>query len=101
MLKKKSGFCLKIRRAIFLNCLKIWKFFAVSIRRICGTLFYNSAPEAWLESLLRRNIKLLDANLILSPVYHQFRAERDKIDLLALAKRRTFNNYRIKGCARP
>ena len=49
-------------------------------------LFYDSAPEAWLESLLRRNIKLLDANLILSPVYHQFRAERDKIDLLALRK---------------
>ena len=49
-------------------------------------LFYSSAPEAWLESLLRRNIKLLDANLILSPVYHQFRAEREKIDLLALRK---------------
>lgn len=47
---------------------------------------YNSAPEAWLESLLRRNIKLLDANLFLSPVYHQFRAEREKIDLLALRK---------------
>ncbi len=47
-------------------------------------LFYNSAPEAWLESILRRNIKLLDANLVLSPVYHQFRAEREKIDLLAL-----------------
>lgn len=47
-------------------------------------IFYDSAPEAWLESLLRRNIKLLDANLILSPVYHQFRAEREKIDLLAL-----------------
>lgn len=46
--------------------------------------FYTSAPEAWLEALLRRNIKRLDANLILSPVYHQFRAERDKIDLLAL-----------------
>ncbi|MEO6588786.1 MAG: hypothetical protein ABIP06_05610, partial [Pyrinomonadaceae bacterium] len=49
-------------------------------------LFYTSAPEAWLESLLRRNIKLLDANLILSPVYHQFRAEREKIDLLALRR---------------
>lgn len=48
--------------------------------------FYASAPEAWLESLLRRNIKLLDANLILSPVYHQFRAEREKIDLLALRR---------------
>lgn len=46
--------------------------------------FYTDAPEAWLEAVLRRNIKLLDANLILSPLYHQFRAERDKIDLLAL-----------------
>lgn len=49
-------------------------------------LFYQSAPESWLEAVLRRNIKLLDANLILSPVYHQFRAEGDKIDLLALRK---------------
>ena len=48
--------------------------------------FYQSAPEAWLESLLRRNINLLDANLILSPVYHQFRAGREKIDLLALRR---------------
>ncbi len=45
--------------------------------------FYRLAPEAWLESVLRRDIKLLDANLILSPVYNQFRAGRDKIDLLA------------------
>lgn len=44
---------------------------------------YALAPEAWLESALRRDIKQLDANLILSPVYHQFRAGRDKIDLLA------------------
>jgi hypothetical protein len=49
-------------------------------------VFYTSAPEAWLEAILRRNIKLLDANLILSPLYHQFRAELDKIDLLALRK---------------
>lgn len=48
--------------------------------------FYHMAPEMWLESLLRRNINLLDANLILSPLYHQFRAERDKIDLLALRR---------------
>jgi hypothetical protein len=48
--------------------------------------FYHSAPEAWLEAILRGNIKLLDANLILSPLYHQFRAERDKIDLLALRR---------------
>lgn len=48
--------------------------------------FYRLAPEAWLEAILRRNIKLLDNNLILSPVHHQFRADGDKIDLLALRK---------------
>lgn len=47
---------------------------------------YRAAPEAWLESILRRNINLLDANLILSPLYNQFRFVRDKIDLLALRK---------------
>ncbi len=48
--------------------------------------FFDSAPEAWLESLLQRNIKRLDENLILSPIYNQFRTSRDKIDLLALRK---------------
>ncbi|MBS1797226.1 MAG: hypothetical protein JSS81_25595 [Acidobacteria bacterium] len=48
--------------------------------------FYRDAPEAWLESMLRRNIKKLDANLVLAPLYHQFRAEREKIDLLALRR---------------
>jgi hypothetical protein len=48
--------------------------------------FYRVAPEAWLESILRRNIKLLDANLILSPIYNQFRAAADKIDLLAIRR---------------
>lgn len=47
---------------------------------------FHLAPEAWLEAILRQNIKLLDANLILSPVYNQFRAENDSIDLLALRK---------------
>jgi hypothetical protein len=49
-------------------------------------VFYRLAPESWLEAVLRKNIRLLDANLVLSPLYHQFRAERDKIDLLALRK---------------
>jgi len=49
-------------------------------------IFYNSAPEAWLEFLLRKNINLLDGNLILSPLFHQFRAEKDKIDMLAIRK---------------
>lgn len=48
--------------------------------------YYRAAPEAWLESILRRNIKLLDANLILSPIYNQFRSSNDKIDLLALRR---------------
>jgi hypothetical protein len=47
---------------------------------------YRMSPEAWLESILRRNIKLLDANLILSPIYNQFRALSDKIDLLAIRR---------------
>jgi len=46
--------------------------------------FYRLAPEAWLEAILRRNIKLLDGNLILSPIHNQFRHAADKIDLLAL-----------------
>ena len=49
-------------------------------------VFFQTAPEAWLESILRNNIKLLDSNLILSPIYNQFRTSRDKIDLLALRK---------------
>jgi len=48
--------------------------------------FFRLAPEAWLESLLRRNIKLLDGNLILSPIHNQFRQANDTIDLLALRR---------------
>ena len=48
--------------------------------------WYRLASEAWLESILRRNIKLLDANLILSPIYNQFRSSNDRIDLLAIRK---------------
>jgi hypothetical protein len=47
---------------------------------------YKTAPEAWLESILRSDITRLDANLILSPIYNQFRISNDKIDLLALRK---------------
>lgn len=48
--------------------------------------FYRQSPESWLESILRRNIKLLDQNLILAPIYNQFRTFADKIDLLALRR---------------
>jgi hypothetical protein len=47
---------------------------------------FRRASEAWLESLLRRNIKALDANLELSPIYNQFRSSNDKIDLLAIRR---------------
>jgi hypothetical protein len=52
--------------------------------------FYRAAPEAWLESLLRRNITTLDPGLIIAPLHAQFRTARGAklgirpIDLLAL-----------------
>jgi hypothetical protein len=51
---------------------------------------YRAAPEAWLESLLRRNITVLDPGLIIAPLHAQFRTARGArlgirpIDLLAL-----------------
>lgn len=48
--------------------------------------YYRTAPEAWLESILKRDVSLLDANLILSPIYNQFRSSNDKIDLLAIRR---------------
>ena len=52
--------------------------------------FYRAAPEAWLESLLRREITKLDPGLIIAPLHAQFRTARGAklgirpIDLLAL-----------------
>ena len=55
--------------------------------------FYTSAPEAWLESLLRRDITRLDPGLRLAPLYAQFHtATRNEstgarpVDLLALRR---------------
>lgn len=51
---------------------------------------YRNAAEAWLESLLRRDITRLDPGLIIAPLYAQFRIARGgstgvrPIDLLAL-----------------
>ena len=54
---------------------------------------YRLAPEAWLESMLRRDITQLDPGLILSPLYAQFRAAHEArgagarpVDLLALRR---------------
>lgn len=48
-------------------------------------------PEAWLESVVRANIRLLDATLVDAPVYGQVPAmsgvERGIIDLLAIDER--------------
>jgi len=51
---------------------------------------YQNAGEAWLESLLRRDITRLDPGLIIAPVHAQFRTARGgvtgvrPVDLLAL-----------------
>ncbi len=54
---------------------------------------YTAAPEAWLESLLRRDITRLDPGLRLAPLYAQFRtpargagAGARPVDLLALRR---------------
>jgi hypothetical protein len=52
--------------------------------------FYRSAAEAWLESLLRRDITKLDPGLVIAPLHAQFRTAPGgklgirPIDLLAL-----------------
>lgn len=53
---------------------------------------YRAMPEAWLESLLRRDITRLDPGLRIAPLHAQFRASRVRtpgsrpIDLLALRR---------------
>jgi hypothetical protein len=52
--------------------------------------FYRNAAEAWLESLLRKDITKLDPGLIIAPLHAQFRTARGgklgvrPIDMLAL-----------------
>ena len=47
---------------------------------------YKSWAESWLESVLRRDVSRLDPNLILAPLYAQFRVSHKTgaLDLLAL-----------------
>jgi hypothetical protein len=53
---------------------------------------YRQAPEAWLESLLRRDITRLDPNLRLAPLHAQFRTTHSHpagarpVDMLALRR---------------
>jgi hypothetical protein len=56
-----------------------------------GHALYRAAPEAWLESLLRRDITRLDPGLRLAPLHAQFRAPHAAggarpVDLLALRR---------------
>ncbi|PWT87975.1 MAG: hypothetical protein C5B55_13905 [Blastocatellia bacterium] len=52
--------------------------------------FYRNAAEAWLESLLRKDITKLDPGMIIAPIHAQFRTARGgklgvrPIDMLAL-----------------
>ncbi|MDT7605248.1 MAG: hypothetical protein QOF61_3245 [Acidobacteriota bacterium] len=53
--------------------------------------YFRAAPEAWLESILRRDITRLDPGLIVSPLHVQFRTSREgagarPVDLLALRR---------------
>ncbi len=73
-------------REDFFDLLENLRIYRHSDSQVERHALFRLAPEAWLESVLRRNIKLLDANLVLSPIYNQFRASRDKIDLLALRR---------------
>lgn len=45
--------------------------------------YYKLAPEAWLESMLLRNIERLDPNLVATPVYNQFKTGQERIDIFA------------------
>ncbi len=53
---------------------------------------YRAAPEAWLESMLRRDITRLDPGLIIAPLHAQFRAAQtsstvnDNADPLSAAR---------------
>jgi hypothetical protein len=53
---------------------------------------FRASPEAWLESILRRDITRLDPGLRLAPLHAQFRASREgaaaarPVDLLALRR---------------
>ncbi|MCA1817467.1 MAG: hypothetical protein LC746_13945 [Acidobacteria bacterium] len=53
--------------------------------------YYRAAPEAWLESVLRRDITRLDPGLVVSPLHAQLRTAREAagarpVDLLALRR---------------
>jgi hypothetical protein len=55
--------------------------------------YYRAAPEAWLESILRRDITRLDPGLVVSPLHVQLRTSREAagagsrpVDLVALRR---------------
>lgn len=64
-------------------------------------LYYRTAPEAWLESMLRRDITAIDPGLTVSPVYNQYRTARDRIDLLAISRGGRLSIVEVKTSADP
>jgi hypothetical protein len=53
--------------------------------------YFRAAPEAWLESILRRDITRLDPGLVVAPLHAQLRTAREAsgarpVDLLALRR---------------
>lgn len=48
--------------------------------------FYAAAPEAWLETILRRDISRLDPGLVVSPLHAQFRVRGQASDQEALQR---------------
>ena len=69
--------------SVLLDNLRAHRNFAAADKRHA---FYRAAPESWLESMLRRDVSRLDPNLILAPLYAQFRLSNKKgaLDLLAV-----------------
>jgi hypothetical protein len=72
---------------------KLWRDLKGYRRQDCADKhhwFYRAAGEAWLESILRRDISKLDPGLIVAPLHAQFRTSHGgptgarPIDLLAL-----------------
>jgi hypothetical protein len=65
--------------------------------------FYRNAAEAWLESLLRKDITKLDPGLIIAPLHAQFRTARGgKLGIrpdrhACVTPGRTFGCNRVKG----
>ena len=81
--------------------LAIWKIIAQLIVKTCVTSFIEHHRRHGSNRYCDETSRSSTPNFILSPIYNQFRASNDKIDLLALTARRTAGRYRAENAARP